>query len=240
MRWRRNTPSATPSPAPPLSDQERYDANRLRFESFLDQARWLLEQQQRRSATFQQTAVALLGFDGVLLAVLVSAATLSGRSQQPAARWATVAAAIFIVASSAAGVLAILPRSTSAASASLTVKSWSEFHANGGYGRDAQHFAEMLLAADPPSTSTMTLREHLDAWWRHRRRREPIPTQPLLAAEELSGTRAAWASRSGWLLLGGVVCLAVALISGVTEPVPRDAEPSSRYAQQDAPERGTR
>lgn len=188
-----------------------------RFTAFLDQARWLLEQQQRRSTNLQQTAVALIGFDGVLLAVLVSGDSLSTSIRHSTSWWTTVIGAGLIVMSSIAGVMAIRPRPIYVAGADLTVDEWAKLHTEATWDRATQHFAEMLLAADPPLTDTSTRVAHVVAWWRTKLRRAPLPRQPILAAEHLSNVRARWSSWAGWLLVAGLACLAATLAT-TTEP----------------------
>lgn len=228
MGRRRGTTPLGQRRAQTLSDQDRYDLSRPRYDAFLAQAHWLLEQQQRRSAAFQQTAVALVGFDGVLLAVLASGDTIATVGKSPAAFWATIGAAVLILLSAGAGVMAILPRSTSAVTAKETVEQWHQLNRGGGtHDRDVQHFAEMLLAIDPPSTSKPTPVDRIQAWWRTKRARDPVPTQPLKASELLATARGTWTSRSGVLLVGGLLCVAVVLISNTVASAVADAPTDS-------------
>ena len=46
--------------------------------AFTEQARWLIEQHNNRSEAFTTRAVALLGFEGVILALLLQGAGLDG------------------------------------------------------------------------------------------------------------------------------------------------------------------
>ena len=121
----------------PPPDQAGPDAYRHRFEAFLDQARWVYEQHQRRNASTQQMAIALLGFDGVLLAVLVSAGTELPRT--------TVCAAVLLVLSAAFAVWVILPGRTFFIDTEQTIEAWEKLH-SGVPIDEAQLFAQMLLA----------------------------------------------------------------------------------------------
>ena len=232
MRWfgliRRSRP--TPPVAGP-DDSDPYAPYQPQFRSYLEQARWLLEQQQRRSQSFQQTAVAMIGFDGVLLALLVSSGALRAAHQQ--VPWGfTVAAALALALSSLAGVATIVPRYTDAVGAAQTVEAWATFKQVGGWDQSTEHFAEMLLAADPPLEGKPGPAERVASWFRALARRPEPPRQPLLAATRLASVRGRWAGWSGALLAAGVTCLAVALVVGpAPAPTPAPARSTAPAVQ---------
>ena len=182
-----------------------------------DQARWLLAQQQRRSESFQQGAVALIGVDGVLLAILVSGDALASTSRYGAAWWATAVGAGLFVVSALCGIGAILPRSTSTVPAESTVKAWRTFRDDGGYNRDALSFADNLLAAKPKLTKEqrkLTRRGKARARIRTLLHLPRLGRQPLLAAEQLATVRGLWTLRAGAALIAGLACLVLVLIRG--------------------------
>ena len=183
------------------------------WSAYLDQARWLLEQQQRRGAGFQQTAVALIGFDGVLLAVLVSGDALGTVSRYDAAWWATIIGAASLVVSAAAGVMTILPRQTNAVGAKDTLKGWAKLKKKGAWDRANQHFAEMLLNPAPKRDAPKSRWARWARRWRTRLRLAEPPTQPLKAATHLATIRGRWTTASAWFLVLGLACLAVALFA---------------------------
>jgi hypothetical protein len=181
--------------------------------AFLDQARWLLEQQQRRGTGFQQTAVALIGFDGVLLAVLVSGDALGHVTRYHVAWWATVIGAAFLVLSAVAAVMTILPRATNAVGAGDTFGAWKKLKENGSWDRANQHFAEMLLNPSPEPEEPKSRWARLARQWCAWLRLPEPPLQPLEAATHLATVRGRWTTGSAWSLVVGLASLAAALIA---------------------------
>lgn len=74
-------PRREPEPAPEPTGSE-WSAE---FEAFLDQGRWLLDEQHRRSECFLSGAVGVLGFDGAILAILAGSNFLT--SKVPLVSW---------------------------------------------------------------------------------------------------------------------------------------------------------
>lgn len=194
-------------------DGDPYAPYEPQFAAYLEQARWHLDQQQRRASSFQQTAVAIIGFDGVLLAVLVSGDALSGVTRNTLTWWLVVAGAAVLVLSSLVGLGAVRPRATNVVGANLTVTAWADFNANGGWNNTTQHFAEMLLAANPPSEREPSWQGRIAATVRAKTGRPQPSRQPLLAATHLANARGRWASWSGALLAVGIALLAAALMA---------------------------
>lgn len=69
------------------------------FGAFLEQARWLFDRQWQRADAFERKAIALLGFDGVLVGLLVTAAAQLRPSERTGAveAFACLAAATALV-----------------------------------------------------------------------------------------------------------------------------------------------
>jgi hypothetical protein len=166
--------------------------------AFLEQARWHLEQQQRRDASLQQGAIAVIGFDGVLLVILVSGSALTSIDKFGVSWWATVAGVALLVLSSLAGVAAVLPRATYVTGPDDTIKAWALHKEEGGWDRVNQHFAEMLLSE---SSSP------------RQQPRRGRTTQPLLAATQLAAARAKWTASAAVCLVLGLICLAVSFVA---------------------------
>lgn len=192
------------------------------YQAFLDQGRWLLEQQQRRSDVFQQGAIALVGFDGILIAILASGDALGSTTRYSAAWWAVIAGAGLFLVSALCGVVALIPRQTNTVPAASTVRAWREFRREGGFDRDALRFADMLLASKPKAAASRP------TWGLRLRARArkllalPKPKrQPLRAAEQLASVRGTWTLRAGVLLIAGLFALLVVLI---VSPVPTPNE----------------
>ncbi len=212
MLWSRRGPTGPADVAQATDSGDPFGLYVPQWTAFLGQARWLLEQQQARGARFQETAVAVVGFDGVLLAVLVSGDALSHLPRQGLAWWSAIVGSTLLVLSSLAGVMSIKPRATNAVGASDTLNAWAELKEYGSWDRANQHFAEMLLNPSPRNEEPASPRERRAARWRGRLRVPGPPAQPLLAAAHLAGVRGRWAARSAGLLVVGLGCLAVAMI----------------------------
>ena len=188
------------------------------YAAYLDQGRWLLDQQQRRGATFQTAAITLIGFDGVLLALLVGAEVSGGATTPDAASWAARVGAVLIACSALAGLGAILPLPTLTIGAKGTVEAWAAFLAGGGYNREAQHFAHMLLALDAkeePRTGRLTA---ATSRWHERRQRKGPPVQVLYAAQRLATLRGRFVTSAAVLLALGLVALVVVVFAVPPSP----------------------
>lgn len=214
----------------PKSEVDPYDLNAPRFAAFLDQARWLLAEQQRRGASFQQAAVALVGFDGVLLALLIGNDTLRDVDRYSLPWWAAILGALFFVGSAIVGLRALRPTPIYSSKVEATVKAWQTFITEGSEKEDVYHFAHMLLVTDPPTEGLKSdpLR------WEYLRRalgRPSPPTQPLIAAEQLATHRGTLAMRASRLLVGGILALFAFLLSvppADTQPIsPQGGQPSA-------------
>jgi len=189
------------------------------FAAFLDQGRWLLREQQERGRSFQANAVALLGFDGVVLGILASGDFLASADDWSVQTIAGIGAVAMLAVSAFAAVLVITPRGTGAVVIDDTLDAWQDIHA-GVEVRANQHFAHMLLAKDPaPATPP----ESRTQWWRRRAGR----LQVLHQAADLAKVRSRWTRVSAVSLLGAVAALVVVILAsltgvddGVTSPSP--------------------
>lgn len=230
--WRRRLDRAQPHDEAGADACDPYAPHVPVWIAFMDQARWLLDQQQRRDSAFQRTVAALIGFDGLLLAVLVSGDALANFDRLSTGWWAMLAGTACLVVSSFAAVQVLLPRATNSVGAEQTIDAWEEYHSTGedsgiekedSRGREKQHFAAMLLSRTPSQEEPSDRRERAAERWRARLRRPELPTQPLLAAEALATLRAHWTGRSAKFLLFGIIFLAGALFLAPTshsEPQP--------------------
>jgi hypothetical protein len=207
------------------------------WDAFLDQGRWLLGEQQKRTSTFQTNAVALLGFDGVLLALLVGTGVVTVTQASPTAWWAARVGAAAIAASALCAVAAVVPRSTGTVATSDTLNGWTDFHVAETHDpayQAAQHFANMLLASDAvESDATGRLaRARAKILRRVRRwtRREEPSTQVLIAARRLATARGRWTTGAAAFLAAGVLALVVVVYAAppASEPHPEPSMISPR------------
>lgn len=210
--WRRVTAKEAPAPAAKPSG-DPFAPHAAKHLAYLEQARWLLEQQHRRSATFQQTAVALVGFDGVLLALLLSNDTLSTFVRYDLPWWAGTLSSVLLAASALAAVLALVPAGTHSVSAARTIEGWAEHLAKGGWDDSTQFFAQMLLIKNPPEDGADSRAARFGSWWRSRLGKKPLSKQPIRSAERLATRRGWLTTTSAFLLFGGIIGLLVVLVA---------------------------
>lgn len=183
-----------------------------RYQTFIDQGRWLLDQQQKRGAAFQQTATTLVGFDGVLLAVLVAGDPLDGWTRYSTPWWAFAVAGVMLVLSAAAGVLALVPRQTPSVDAEDAIKAWARFCEEAGWREEEQHFAHMIFTTEAVTASGTRGQGTTRSWWAARPWRR-IPQQALLAAEHLATVRGRWATAAGGLLVSGLTAMLIGFVA---------------------------
>lgn len=114
-------------------------------EVFIAQARWLLEWHDRRSEAFITRAVALLGFDGVVLTLLIQGAALHG-IKASAWTWGFLTISLLALLGSALfALLAIAPQEVAVPHVQQ-LRSWWGEHAGEPYpGSTAPRIAESLL-----------------------------------------------------------------------------------------------
>lgn len=235
--WKRRAAKSTPKPtaSPSTGTGDPMAPHAAKHLAFLEQARWLLEQQQRRAATFQQTSVALVGFDGVLLALLLSNDTLGTFVRYSAAWWAGTIAALLFALSALIGVLVLVPFGMYSVPADTTISHWAKQLVTPDWDRSTQHFAHMLLVEAPPERGADSRPARFRRWWRARLHMKPLPMQPLRSAERLATRRGRLTTTSAFTLLGGIIALVVVLVtSPVTAGVSEDAptsEPSDTQSQ---------
>lgn len=112
---------------------------------FIDQARWLLEWHDRRSEAFTVRAVAVMGFVGVVLALLVQGAGLKGIKPT---EWTWLFLGGSLITLALAGIFAVLtlaPHRNVAPSVNQ-LRSWWKDHANAPVlGTGGPNIAESLL-----------------------------------------------------------------------------------------------
>ena len=173
------------------------------YQDYLEHARWIFEVQERRGVAFQQTALAVLGFDGVILSIVLGLQPAS-RGLVPAVL--TGLAALLVVSSSVSAVRALLPRAVSFASTEKLVDQWGEIF-EPPTGQPALHpsatrssLAASLLSRD------LEVDGAVGGTQRHGRAGKPseAPDQPLLALEHLVDLRAGHLKRASWLLVAGL------------------------------------
>ena len=115
-------------------------------ELFIAQARWLLEFHNKRSDAFAARAVAMLGFSGVILALLPRALDLE-KIVKPTAGFKISVAVMTVALLAAVGccVAVLAPRQTSTASVEGLRKSW-RLHLKGErLGKASRDLADSML-----------------------------------------------------------------------------------------------
>ena len=114
------------------------------YSAFLAQAQWHLGEHQRRSTNFVTSAVAILGFDGVVLALLVSSNVLAASST--VILWVARGGAVLVTASALSALGAMWPRSVNSADRRVTGREWRAlFDPARTKDHPVKVFAEMLL-----------------------------------------------------------------------------------------------
>lgn len=210
----------------PLADpgdagQPDLTAHEPKWASFLDQGRWLLEEQQRRGASFQTTAGTLLGFDGVVLGILASNDFLAADGSWSFRAVVGKVGVLALAASAYAAVRVIAPRAAGSVVIDDTLDAWKDFHDDNEHAkvRPTQHFAHMLLAKEPaPATTELSRRR----WWKRREGRRQV----LYQAADLAEHRSKWTQRSAWSLMGAVVALVLAVFAAPGTPSSSSTTPT--------------
>ncbi|WP_412903689.1 hypothetical protein [Aeromicrobium sp. 179-A 4D2 NHS] len=114
-------------------------------EVFIEQARWLLEWHNRRSEAFTTRAVALLGFVGVVLALLLQGAGLDG-VRASSWTWGFLAASLVaLLLSGLFAVLTIAPQPIAVPSVAQLRHWWRRHAARPVKGDSAPQIAESFL-----------------------------------------------------------------------------------------------
>lgn len=112
---------------------------------FLEQARWLLEWHNKRSEAITTRATALLGFVGVVLALLLQGSSIGGIEP----RWWTwlllVTSLVGLLATSVYALFAVLPKKVNMPSVSQLREWWSKKIAEPGRGQTGAQIAESIL-----------------------------------------------------------------------------------------------
>ena len=119
------------------------------WRSYLDQARWLVEQHQARDSRFQQAGVGLMTLDGVMLSVIVASSLQADPTLSPYECALAVVAGSSLVVSAVFAALVWLPRSSFTVSTRELVEYWRDLYrtsdAEGPSARPDQLFAQQLL-----------------------------------------------------------------------------------------------
>jgi hypothetical protein len=183
------------------------------YAAFLDQGRWLLSQQQSRGSSFQGSAVALLGFVGVVLGVLATNQFLAGSRFWAFSSIVGRVGVLLLAASAYAAVRVVTPRRTGTIVMDDTLDDWENLFEPSSAGvppyEAAKQFAHMLLARDPQLVDSTA--SGIDA----AQRRSPSarkPKQVILDAAETAEHRSLWTTRAAWLLLGAVLALVLVIL----------------------------
>lgn len=156
---------------------------------FLQQARWLLEWHDRRGEAITTRATAVLGFVGVVLALLLQAAQQDGF--QP--RWwtwvAIVITLLLLLTAGICAVVVVMPSETQMPSVEQLRRWWSEQIKDPTRALTGAQIAESILFGQ-----------------------EPTKDSPISAASRGATRRASWFKRSAIALLVALVPLALLIV----------------------------
>lgn len=112
---------------------------------FIEHARWLLEWHNARSEALTTRAVALLGFVGVILALLLQGSGLKGIEASPLTSILFVASVFVLLLCAFFALRTISPEPTAMPKVSQLRESWATYTAKPYPGTTAQQIAESLL-----------------------------------------------------------------------------------------------
>jgi|GEM_PF-2586329 len=122
--------------------------NRAELEAFAEQSRWLIEYHDRRGESLSSRAVALMGFCGVILALLGRGDLPKGAS---ANAWVTVAAALtvgLLVLTAYFCLRTLLPGTASAPGVDELRQRWKDWTRRSGRGKVLGFIADSYLMVD--------------------------------------------------------------------------------------------
>jgi hypothetical protein len=186
--WRK---TREPAPVPPAVKESRYNAAAL--DAFLGQARAMAAWYEARADAFERKASTLLGFAGVILVLLPTLREPIAMAHGPRMRVALVAlavlAAILLALAAMAATMVLMPRPDTAPSLPQLSSEWAKYARHGQAHQTQEHLTglfvdQLIKRADPQSSPLETLR-----------------------ADAVK--RAKWTKRATWLVLSGVLALAV-------------------------------
>jgi hypothetical protein len=128
---------------------------------FIDQARWLLDWHNKRAEAFTSRAVALLGFVGAILALLLQGVGLKGIDPSGWTWFWLVSSAIGLLAAALFAILTILPGGVQMPGVAELRRQWQQYAAEPVGGSAKSQFAEDLLlssnlAQPSPLTDALT------------------------------------------------------------------------------------
>ncbi len=116
------------------------------IEAFTEQARWLLEWHNKRNDGFATRSVAILGFTGVIIALLPRGLDLRGGLQATEGiRWSLMATAAFLFVAAVSCIFVLAPQKTAAPSIEQLRREWRDHAAGKTRNTAHQNIAESLL-----------------------------------------------------------------------------------------------
>jgi hypothetical protein len=133
-------------------------------EAFTSQARWLLEWHNKRSDGFESRAVAILGFSGVILALLPTGLGLSkGLKLTSGIKYALFVTAALLLVTAICCVMVLAPRRSSAAQIEQLRQQWKGYSDGWVRGVAQQNIAESLLHGKQARESSPLERSFVEA-----------------------------------------------------------------------------
>ena len=150
MIWRRKTRAVgIPAPAPTPVDTA------AAIEQFAAQARWLFEWHNKRSDGFSSRSVAVLGFTGVILALLPGALALpDGVEVTQGIRWCLIATAPLLLITGTLCLFAFAPQQSGLSSISQLRSQWRDFASGKRRAETGANIAESLLHGESVTASS--------------------------------------------------------------------------------------
>ncbi|GAB3716540.1 hypothetical protein GCM10028815_34700 [Mariniluteicoccus flavus] len=129
---------------PPGAVRERPDEE---IEQFIDQARWLIDYHDRRGESLATRAVALLGFSGVMLALILRWELPVGVSPSRAVVVALVSTVVLLMGTAGACLRTLWPRDLKAPAIRQLRRNWRAWVTSQRRGSAAKDIAEGFLLA---------------------------------------------------------------------------------------------
>lgn len=173
-----------------MSDNPASGPEDKELEAFISHARWLVELHNKRSEQFGARAVALLGFTGVIVALLASGVDLGQKLQPTFGLWAALLVALVALALSALfALLTITTRKVVAPSAQQAHRDWTSYVSGDRRGHALSDIAESMLNSQ-----------------------QSEQTNPVLSAKAEADSRATMFRRSLWSQFVALVAVVLLIV----------------------------
>ena len=159
MKWFTRKP-----PEPPARDVSA--RTKAELEAFTEQAKWLIEYHDKRGDSFTTRATALLGFSGVILALLLRSPLPEGVNYTGCIQIAGIATISSLLVCAIFSLLTLAPGSSSAPGIEELRDKWTDWLDKEGRGKVLGDIADSYLMAHKGSKHVPVVMAHKRARWR--------------------------------------------------------------------------